>query len=126
MKSSVNYQALADAYVARCWIAIRKVFPGVPVTPPAVRVNNRFKTTGGMAYLYEYRIEIAGWGMREHGSEFMDFVLPHELAHIVAYLEYNEEGHGPDWKHVMRCIGQDPVRCHPFINTAHETAKAKK
>ena len=40
--------------------------------------------------------------------------LPHEVAHLVAWKEYGDNGHGAGWKRVMRMMGLQPVRCHDY------------
>ena len=42
--------------------------------------------------------------------------LLHEVAHLIAYYEYGDHGHGYSWKKVMRDLRQDPKRCHNYDN----------
>jgi len=45
-------------------------------------------------------------------EEYRDTLL-HELAHSMCYIKYKGNvGHGPEWKHIMVLMGQEPKRCH--------------
>lgn len=43
-------------------------------------------------------------------EEIKDTIL-HEIAHAIAYVQYNATGHGHTWKRVCREIGANPTRC---------------
>lgn len=83
--------------------------------------NNRLTSTAGKAYYDSYthsgiKIELSTQLLEVNGQEFIDHTPGHEAAHIIALEIYRREGrdHGYAWKHIMRIIGQEPVRCHNF------------
>ena len=64
-------------------------------------------------------------------DRFLESVVPHEVAHIVAERLFGGRGnnvnHGYAWRQVMRQFGVDPERCHDFDVTDHaRTRNVKK
>ena len=51
---------------------------------------------------------------KDNFKEMIGQTLPHEIAHLVAWKEYGERGHGAGWKRVMRRMGLQPDRCHDY------------
>jgi len=50
-------------------------------------------------------------------DDFWNNTIPHEIAHLVSYNIYGNDGfgHGPLWKGVMyNCYGIEPKRCHDY------------
>ena len=50
-------------------------------------------------------------------EEFLREVVPHEVAHLVTWLQYGDRArpHGAEWQSVMRYFGiETPRRCHDF------------
>jgi len=45
-------------------------------------------------------------------ADMISDTIPHEVAHIVAYLGWKERGHGGMWKRVMEKFGKNPVESH--------------
>lgn len=68
-------------------------------------------------------IELSTALLWEHGQDMLDWTIPHEFGHIVAYRIFGDIGHGPDFKRVMLSIGGNPSTYHNFQNTLHETRK---
>ena len=56
----------------------------------------------------------------------VEFTIPHEFCHLVAYRAFNERGHGPMWKHVMRTMGYEPTSCHSYEVQKRSSAKVYK
>lgn len=58
----------------------------------------------------------------QEGNDFLENVIPHEVAHIVAQHVFGRRGtniaHGPSWKRVMRDFGANPERCHEYDTSA--------
>lgn len=55
--------------------------------------------------------------LEKYGREFIDQVVPHECAHLVAFSVYGTKikPHGQEWKSVMMDVyGLDPVVTHQF------------
>jgi SprT protein len=68
-----------------------------------------------------YNLDIA----KENASVFLGRTVPHEVAHIVCYLNYpsrkvgrkRRNPHGEHWQRVMREFGVSPKRCHSYKTT---------
>jgi len=120
--------ALADIRRNIVWDKLRAIYPDIQIRYPAVVINKRLKTTGGRAFTWEnpQYIDLSHDLLLEHGERFINWVVPHELAHLVAYTKYDDNGHGNGWKWVMaNDLGIMPERCHPFNNTKWAASRAK-
>lgn len=69
-------------------------------------------TTGGLAYLLRNRISLNAGLFNRNKDEFYDNVIPHEIAHLIAYMLYKDKGHGEAWRSTMQKLGYSPSRCH--------------
>ena len=53
-----------------------------------------------------------------YGDEFVRSIVPHEVAHIVAWAVFGRvKPHGPEWRSVMSFFGVDPSVTHEFETT---------
>jgi SprT protein len=54
--------------------------------------------------------------LRENPESFIAETVPHEVAHMVAYLRYGRSirPHGPEWRAIMAQFGAEPERCHRY------------
>jgi SprT protein len=81
--------------------------------------SNRLKSTGGY-FRYDsfgpIKIVINKRMMEANGKEFIDQVVPHEVAHWFTHLVHgpHHKAHGREWKAMMRLLGQQPKRTHSF------------
>jgi predicted SprT family Zn-dependent metalloprotease len=96
-------------------------FPGYSM--PVIQMNNRYKSTAGMCYAGERIIKLCTSMMRENVQHFKDIIIPHELAHQVAYDIYGDIGHGPNWKTIMQTFGIPADRCHNLTSSALESMR---
>lgn len=69
-------------------------------------------TTGGYAYLLQNRISLNAGLFNRNKDYFFNDTIPHEMAHLIAFIVYKERGHGPAWKNTMKRLGYEPTRCH--------------
>lgn len=111
-------QDVAD-YNARIWWArLLKLWPSIGATVPIVKLNNRLKSTAGRAFFSEGYIDLSTELFWEYTDRFVKDTIPHELAHLVAYRVYQDEGHGKGWYHVIRTAGIQTTRLHDMVNSA--------
>lgn len=66
-------------------------------------------------FTIEYNLAMA----LENGEDFIQEVIPHEIAHLIANEFFKEMypdgcGHSDMWKFVMIKFGRNPNRCHSF------------
>ena len=104
---------------------LAKVEFGVDV-PFSVEFNNRLTSTAGRAFYETGRIELSKKLYEQNVEAFFADTIPHEFCHLVAYRAFNECGHGPMWKHVMRTMGYEPTRCHSYEVQKRSSAKTYK
>jgi SprT protein len=71
-------------------------------------------TTAGAANLRENHIKINQGLFSENKEAFFKRTIPHEVAHLVAYIVFGDTGHGVDWKFTMNRFGCDSSRCHSY------------
>lgn len=66
--------------------------------------------------------------LEENGEAFLSQTLPHEVAHLVAYVMHGRSirPHGREWKAVMDFFGADAVRCHNFSLDNHALKKLRR
>ena len=121
-----NYlQEVADYRVKVWWNKFRKVYPTLPANPPAFKLNNRLKTTAGRAFYEHYYIDLSTELFWEHTERFLTDTIPHELAHIVAYIVHGDTGHGKAWYSVIHKMNIATTRLHNMVNTLHAKRKTK-
>jgi len=71
-------------------------------------------TTAGKAWLGQWRIQLNEQLCKENIEDFINDTIPHEVAHLIAYKVFGDDGHGDGWKSVMRALGLNPSRCHNY------------
>lgn len=119
---------LATDKVRMYWACAQSAYPAVRGMPsPTVKINARLKTTAGLAYGTQHRVEFSAELMWEHTDHFICDTIPHEVAHIVADLQYvGCKAHGAEWRTVMKFLsGIEPQRCHNLVNSVWAAKKAK-
>lgn len=87
--------------------------------------NLRGASAGVAHYYYNsngHKIRYNKVLLLQEGNNFIENVIPHEVAHIVAQHVFGcidtNIAHGPFWKKVMRDFGANPERCHTFDTSA--------
>jgi len=73
--------------------------------------------TAGYAYWVRNKIHLNGYLLAKYADEFIEEVVTHEMAHLVAYNltpRKKIKPHGNEWKQVMLFFGREPNRCHSF------------
>ena len=117
---------LVGATADHTWAKFRKQYPKLVAKRPAIKYNARLKVTAGRAFYWLDHIDLSLPLMWEHGQTFLDWTIPHEFGHMVAWRIFEDKDHGEGWHKVMRSIGVQYSRCHPFTNTLHELQKKVK
>lgn len=81
---------------------------------PKLVLNNRLSRSFGRAWLCGshkegYVIDLSTKLYNAHPKLAEKIVIPHEVAHFVAYRLFDDPGHGVYWKNVMReCFNLKP------------------
>lgn len=120
-------QEVADHRVGVLWPRFAAVWPTIQKSVPKVVINKRLKTTAGRAFLCDnpQYIDLSAELFWEYTEAFIVDTIPHELAHLVAYTVYGDEGHGKGWKTVCEKMNIKTSRLHQMVNSVHAKRKAK-
>ena len=89
--------------------------------------NKRLKVTAGKAVAHPEKlvIELNPTLYKENEDKFIEDTVPHEFAHIVAYVLYKTMAHDANWYHVVNTLQINTERCHSYDVSAHRAAKTK-
>ena len=80
-----------------------------------VEFTSKLGTNSGIAHGSRL-IEFNSVLLAENVEKFITTTVPHEVAHICASKAFPnaKQGHGPEWRAIMRCFGVQPSRCHSY------------
>ncbi|MFV0575248.1 MAG: SprT family zinc-dependent metalloprotease [Vibrio sp.] len=89
------------------------------LSAPEIFYNVRGKVAG-KAYLTQWQIRLNPVLLIENPQAFVEEVIPHELAHLVAYHQFGRvKPHGKEWQYIMTNVfGVAPQTCHQFDVTS--------
>ncbi|MWN90217.1 SprT family zinc-dependent metalloprotease [Gilliamella sp. Pra-s65] len=78
-----------------------------------------YKTKGsiaGSALLTLWEIQLNSIMLLNNGTQFIEEVVPHELAHLLVFKEFGKvKPHGKEWKYIMsEILGKNPTTTHHF------------
>lgn len=83
---------------------------------PFVMPTLNYQLTGqkaGVAYLQRNEIRLNRTLLLENPIDFIQQVVPHELAHIIVFQQFGHvKPHGKEWKFVMENIFQQPAHIY--------------
>ena len=73
----------------------------------------------GVAYLAQNEVRFNPILLQENTQDFIHQVVPHEVAHIIAYQQFGRvKPHGMEWQNIMKNIfGLPPEVRHQFDTT---------
>ena len=92
----------------------------------SIKMNARLTSTAGRAWLEQSMVEFSSKLYAENEAEFLAATVPHEFAHIVAYVIYGDKCHGSGWAAVMCDFGVEPERCHSYKVATRTPTKVYK
>ena len=76
---------------------------------PSLSLNQRGKIAGS-AHLQKNHIKLNLSLFADNTAEFVDQVIPHEVAHIICHQLYGKvKPHGKEWQAIMRSVFQIPA-----------------
>ncbi|OCG44021.1 hypothetical protein A9G28_02745 [Gilliamella sp. Fer1-1] len=70
----------------------------------------------GSALLMRWEIQLNSVMLLENGTQFIEEVVPHELAHLIVFKEFGKvKPHGKEWQYVMsKIFDKTPSTTHHF------------
>ncbi len=125
MHTETELLEIAREAAVLAWSRFVKLYPRVGEMPSII-FNRRLKTTAGRCSYTEREIDLSPSLMAENIREFKEIIIPHELAHMVAWDIYKDGGHGPDWKSVMLAYGIPAERCHSLSSAESRQMAANR
>lgn len=76
----------------------------------------------GVAYLERNEVRFNPVLLQENGLEFVNQVVPHELAHILVYQLFGRvQPHGSEWKIMMESVLGVPAKTYHYFDTSNVT-----
>lgn len=104
--------------VMRClrhYLALANRHLETEYSEPKVTYRQR-GTTAGTAHLTHWEIRLNAVLLVENGQQFIDDVVPHELAHLLVYRQFGRVSpHGNEWQWMMeKVLGVSATRTHCF------------
>lgn len=88
---------------------------GIALPMPTVSFDLRGKTAG-QAWLQKNHVRLNAVLLSENADEFIEQTVGHEVAHLAAHFKHGAriQPHGPQWRHMMTCLGLPAERCHDY------------
>jgi len=123
-KTQAELQTLGTDALTICWNKLLNMYGLKIKTQPAIIINNRFKTTGGVCKADIRVIELSSEMFYYNQAEYVKVIIPHEAIHLADWDLHNNIGHGPTWKRLMVEYGLKPDRFHTLHNPLHTMRKA--
>jgi SprT protein len=85
---------------------------GLPL--PCIVYRSRGRTAG-RAFFFRNVISLnPGYLNNGELDAMLTRTIPHEVAHLFAYVVYKDRGHGRGWSHMMYKLGLPAKRCHSY------------
>lgn len=101
------------------YITIANRYFGTCMSVPKINVNQRGKAAG-TAWLTRWEVRFNPVLLEDNFTEFLNQVVPHEVAHLVVFdryqtPHYRPKPHGKEWKFVMETVFSRPaITRHTF------------
>jgi SprT protein len=88
--------------------------------PVVVKFDINSARLGGQAVFANNLVRLNPVYLAKYQDEYINSTVIHEVAHLGVHEVYQigqgrkVDGHGPEWKQMMRNLGADPKRCHTY------------
>jgi SprT protein len=103
---------------------------GIGIARPEIRFDLRGKAAGQFRSRDGHHCELRFNRelMLRHGERFLDRTVPHEAAHLVAFLLNGPRvrPHGKEWQAIMHLFGTAPERCHEYDVAGLQTRRLRR
>lgn len=117
----MNPNTCTDKFIARANDIYKFNLP-LPIIIYDLKGQDAGKAFGN---LWEIHYNI--YKYQENPFNFLNIVVPHEVAHLVEYKLYNKMSHGKTWKDIMKSFGiKKPMANYKIDVWTHEELEAAK
>ena len=88
--------------------------------PIVIRYDINSARIGGLALMGRNTIRLNNHFLEKFKDEYINRTVVHEVVHLGVHQVYSvgqglrTDGHGAEWKRMMRSVGAEPSRCHTF------------
>ncbi|MEP4888768.1 MAG: SprT family zinc-dependent metalloprotease [Aliiglaciecola sp.] len=118
--SSSEHQIIIQQRLVEC-MQMAEVYFKQKFALPTLLFNQR-GNVAGTAHLQKNLIKLNNTLLNDNFDEFMQTVLPHEVAHIITYQKFNRvKPHGVEWQTIMRKVFNLP----PTVRHKMDTTKTQ-
>lgn len=110
----MTHRAQIIASIHKYMDIARKMYPSANLPNPTISFKMKGGTRLGVARYgaRTFEIRINDQIAKKYLDDAINDTAPHEVAHLVAYKVHGRcQGHGPNWKRIMRQFGVAPNRC---------------
>lgn len=102
--------------LARTWVRFCELYPQLNLAdPPIIIFNDRLRTTAAQIRTEIRQIEINRKMYVTNRKEYLEILIPHEVAHMVdvdLHGETETDHHRPSWQDIMIRFGIPPDQYH--------------
>jgi predicted SprT family Zn-dependent metalloprotease len=124
--SIIEAQVYLDDSVKLWWNKAYSIWGNKIGVCPPVKFNKRLTKTAGRAFMlipknainFPYMKEEIDFSLKlfmDNVENYHTNIIPHELAHFIAFRVYSETNHGMPWKKVCQMLGCSNARCHNML-----------
>jgi hypothetical protein len=108
-----EWDSLARDSITHWWKLAQKLYPEKLALLPTPIMTWKIKgSAAGYANVHTREIGLSPVYLHLDPANIISDTIPHEIAHIVAWIVGNDRGHGGMWKRVMEKFGKNPVESH--------------
>jgi predicted SprT family Zn-dependent metalloprotease len=119
-------QLTANIARDRAWHTLSQVYDLADKRMPRINLNRRLKTTAGNCQLLLRVVNLSVEIFEHNPQGIVSEIVPHEVAHMVAYDVFGDTAHGEGWQSVMFALGLEPVVLHSYHTPRMRARAAKK
>jgi predicted SprT family Zn-dependent metalloprotease len=115
MRTRTNLEADANCVIIFTWLRFRAIYPQLPRKPPKVIIKSYLREDMAYALIRQNTIKISEKFFASNFELFCNEIIPHEVAHCVAFKIYGDVAHGKKWRKCMKQINLQPLQFYNCI-----------
>lgn len=112
-------EARVNIKLAETMDVFHRAYPNQEFSTPNMVYDLKGHTAGYAIGGHTIRLNAGILGNPKHTEDMLHQTLPHEVAHIIVQQLYpGAQGHGREWRNMMRLLKLRPDRCHQYDTVA--------